>query len=326
MASAKPAVLIPAAALPRIADALAALPHNFDTLLWDAGTITDVDGEPAQDPQPVAAWISIELMLSGDRMEFAESIAAMPSIQWAQSPTAGFDAPYCQVVIDAGKRFSNSDAPNVGVAEFVLSAVLSHSHGIAKRIELQKAKKWNQALWPEINGQRWAIVGFGSIGREIAKRARPFGVEVVGVRRSKIDDAAADEMATMDNLHDVLGTADTVILACPLTEQTEGLVDEQFLAAMAPHAVLVNIARGPVVNHDALVAALDAGTISHAILDVLDPEPHPEDSPLWAHEKLTITSHVAGAGMGFFPRNAALFVEQLDNFLADRPLRMEVTG
>ena len=143
------------------------------------------------------------------------------------------------------------------------------------RLEHQRDRHWEQAPWPEIGGQRWVIVGFGSIGHEIAQRARPFGVEIVGIRRTAVHDPAADKMATMDELATELALADVVILACPLTEQTRGLVDADFLAAMRPDAVLVNVARGGVVNDDALLAALDHGTIGSAILDVFDPEPLP---------------------------------------------------
>ena len=117
-----------------------------------------------------------------------------------------------------------------------------------------------------------------------------------------------------------------VILACPLTEQTRGLVNADFLAAMRPDAVLVNVARGGVVNDDALLAALDHGTIGSAILDVFDPEPLPESSPFWTHENVTVTSHIAGAGAGFLARNDQLFIDQLDDYLSGRPLRLEVVS
>ena len=99
-----------------------------------------------------------------------------------------------------------------------------------------------------------------------------------------------------------------------------------FLAAMRPDAVLVNVARGGVVNDDALLAALAHGTIGSAILDVFDPEPLPESSPFWTHENVTVTSHIAGAGAGFLARNDQLFIEQLDDYLAGRPLRLEVVS
>lgn len=320
-----PSVLLPASAYERVSDRLQAMPHAIDIALWSAGELHDVAGDPIEDISPTAAWMSIDLFFTDEIMAFAQALVAMGSVNWVQGPLAGVDAPPFQTLVEAGIRLSNSDAPNIGVAEYSMSALLAHRHGIAQRIDNRRTKTWHQQPWPEIGGQRWAIVGFGSIGHEIAKRARPFGVEIVGVRRTAVQDAAADQMATMDQLDDVLGTADVVILACPLTEQTRGMVDEQFLTAMKSDAVLLNVSRGAVVSDDALLAALDAGTISHAILDVFDPEPLASDSPYWDHEHVTVTSHIAGAGAGFLARNDELFIEQLDNYLAGRPLRLEIT-
>jgi phosphoglycerate dehydrogenase-like enzyme len=317
-------ILLPAAAYERVADRLASLPHQIEPLLWSSDGISDEDGQPVDDPAPDAAWMTLDVFFAGEMMALAQSIVDFGSVSWVQAPLAGIDAPPFQQVIDAGIRFSNSDAPNIGVAEYVMSALLAHRHGIVRRIENQRDRRWEQALWPEIGGQRWVIVGFGSVGHEIAQRARPFGVEIVGIRRTAVNDAAADKMATMDELTTELAGADVVILACPLTEQTRGLVDADFLAAMHPEAVLVNVARGAVVNDQALIAALDKGVIGSAILDVFDPEPLPESSPLWAHDRITVTSHVAGAGAGFFSRNDQLFIDQLDDYLAGRPLRLEV--
>ncbi|MFT4989375.1 MAG: phosphoglycerate dehydrogenase-like enzyme, partial [Acidimicrobiales bacterium] len=292
--------------------------------LWSSDGVTNKDGQPVENPAPGAAWMSIDAFFTGEMMALAQSIVDFGSVSWVQAPLAGIDAPPFQEVIDAGIRFSNSDAPNIGVAEYVMSALLAHRHGIAKRIENQRDRRWEQAPWPEIGGQRWVIVGFGSIGHQIAQRARPFGVEIVGIRRTAVNDSAADKMATMEGLTAELAGADVVILACPLTDQTRGLVNADFLAAMQPEAVLVNVARGAVVNDQALITALDQGVIGAAILDVFDPEPLPESSPLWVHDQITVTSHLAGGGAGFLARNDQLFIDQLDNYLAGRPLRLEV--
>ncbi|MGZ0178909.1 MAG: D-2-hydroxyacid dehydrogenase [Acidimicrobiales bacterium] len=317
-------VLLPALAYERVADRLASLPHQIEPLLWSSDGVTKKDGQPVENPAPGAAWMSIDAFFTGEMMALAQSIVDFGSVSWVQAPLAGIDAPPFQEVIDAGIRFSNSDAPNIGVAEYVMSALLAHRHGIAKRIENQRDRRWEQAPWPEIGGQRWVIVGFGSIGHEIAQRARPFGVEIVGIRRTAVNDSAADKMATMEGLTAELAGADVVILACPLTDQTRGLVNADFLAAMQPEAVLVNVARGAVVNDQALITALDQGVIGAAILDVFDPEPLPESSPLWVHDQITVTSHLAGGGAGFLARNDQLFIDQLDNYLAGRPLRLEV--
>ena len=267
----------------------------------------------------------MDVFFTGEFLALAESIVSVGTVQWVQGFLAGVDAPPFKLVQSAGIRLSNSDGPNIGVAEYVMSALLSHSHGIAGRIERHRAKQWRQEPWPEIGGQRWLIIGFGSIGHEVAKRARPFGVEIVGIRRTPVEDELADRMATMADLPAELAAADAVILACPLNDETRGMVDAQFLAAMQSTAVLVNVSRGAVVNDADLLDALDQDILSWAILDVFDPEPLPEDHPFWSHPAITMTSHVAGAGAGLAPRNDTLFVEQLDDYLSGRTLRLEVS-
>lgn len=317
-------VLIHAAAHERVADRLAALPHDLDVLLWSADGVTRADGAPVASAEPEAAWISMDVFFSGDFAPMADAVVSFGTVRWAQGFLAGIDAPPFQKVIAAGIRFSNSDAPNAGVAEYTLSALLAHNHGVGARIDAQREGRWAQRVWPEINGQRWLVIGFGSIGREVARRARPFGVEVVGARRTRAEDDAADQMVTMDELPTELGRADAVILACPLTDETRGMVGREFLAAMRAGATLVNVARGAIVNDVDLIAALDLGTPGTAILDVFDPEPLPEEHPFWRHPGVVLTSHVAGAGKGMGPRNDALFVEQLDDYLSGRPLRLEI--
>lgn len=317
-------VLVHASAHERVAEPLAALPHDLDVLLWSPDGVTRPDGSPVEAAAPEAAWISMDVFFSGDFGPMADAVVRFGSVRWTQGFLAGVDAPPFQKVIEAGIRFSNSDAPNAGVAEYTLSALLANSHGLAARIDAQRESRWAQRVWPEINGQRWLIIGFGSIGHEIAARARPFGVEIIGARRTAIDDPAADAMVTMSELESELGRADAVIIACPLTDETRGLVDADFLGAMKTGATFVNVARGAIVNDADLITALATGRPGTAILDVFDPEPLPEDHPFWTNPSIVVTSHVAGAGSGMGSRNDTLFVRQLDDFLSGRPLRLEI--
>lgn len=319
-------VLIPADAHDRVASSLAALPHTVELFLWSPDGITTVDGSPVvgEVARPEAAWLDLNVLTQGRLGAMVDDLVATGSVRWVQGMLAGVDAPPFKVIQDAGIRLSNSDAPNIGVAEYVMSSLLAVVHGVGDRIETAKDRKWRQKRWTEIGGMRWLIVGFGSIGGEVAKRARPFGVEVVGIRRTEVTDERANRMATMDSLHAELAEADAVIMACPLTDETRGLADASFFTAMKPGSILVNVARGAIVDNKALLAALDGGVPSMAILDVFETEPLPETDPLWDHPGVFVTSHVAGAGAGIGPRGDQLFVEQLDDYLADRPLRLEV--
>ena len=321
---AAPEILLPADAYPRIADRLDDVPHDLLPRLWTPQGITDTDGRAVPDARPEVGWTAIDLLFSGQFGAFVSDLLAPGSVRWVQGCLAGTDGPLFAPILEAGIRLSPSDAPNAGVAEYVMSTVLQTVHGGVDRALAQQQRRWAQSPWPEINGMTWVVVGFGSIGGEIAQRARPFGVEVVGVRRTRVDDHRADRMATLDDLHHELGSADVVVLACPLTEETRGLADAAFFDAMRSEAIVVNVSRGPVVDTDALLEALDRGNPSTAILDVFDVEPLAEDSALWDHPGVIITSHVAGAGRGIVPRGDALFLRQLDDYLAGRPLTLEV--
>ena len=141
-----------------------------------------------------------------------------------------------------------------------------------------------------------AIVGYGQIGREIARRARPFGIHVIAVSRSGAADDGADESRTLADLDDVLARADIVMLALALTPETRHLFDAKRLAGCKQGVVIVNVARGALVDQEALAAALASGHVGAAGLDVVDPEPLPADDPLWSAPNLIISPHFAGGG------------------------------
>jgi len=169
-----------------------------------------------------------------------------------------------------------------------------------------------------------ARVGVGAIGGAVAERARAFGTTVLGVRCSPDGTEPVDELHPPEALPDLLPRADVVVLSLPATADTTGLVDDAFLAAMRPDAVLVNVARGAIVDEAALLRALDAGRPDFAVLDVVGTEPLPADSPLWAHEKVVVTPHSSSGGDGRFARGADLFAENLRRYTAGEPLLHEV--
>ena len=327
-------VLIPLTAYERIHSRLESSPHEFDVLCWSSSGVTHSDGSAVaeSDYRPEVAWIPIDLlfaatstgMAASDFVLFAEALVESQTVEWVQSCLAGADAPPLQKILSAGIRLSNSDSPNAGVAEYTMAAIMNVVHGWTQRSDDQRNGTWNQKGWVEINGATWLIIGFGSIGGEIAKRARPFGVEVIGARRTAVEDTRADHMITMDELDGVLPSADVVIVACPLTDETRGLVAKNFLDQMKPESVLVNVSRGPVVDTGDLLDALDSGRSLKAILDVFDIETLDPSSPLWSHGAVTLTSHIAGAGSGIMRRGDDVFIEQLNAYLEGRELRLEI--
>jgi phosphoglycerate dehydrogenase-like enzyme len=174
----------------------------------------------------------------------------------------------------------------------------------------------------ELTGARVLILGAGSIGRAVEERMAPFGVSITRVARTARPD---EDVHGVDELPVLLPEADVVVLLIPLTESTRQLVDGAFLAALPDGALLVNAARGPVLDTAALLTELGTGRIS-AALDVTDPEPLPAGHPLWQMENAFITPHIGGAVRGFLPRAYGLAGTQLRRFVAGVPLLNRVVG
>jgi phosphoglycerate dehydrogenase-like enzyme len=212
------------------------------------------------------------------------------------------------------------DAP---VAEWVIGAVVGVLRRFPSFVRAQEREEWAYAPFAptaELTGARVMIVGAGSIGQAIERHLAPFGVTVTRVARTA---RPAEDVHAVEELPDLLPYADVVVLVVPLTEQTRGLVDARFLAAMPDGALLVNAARGPVVDTEALVAELATGRIS-AALDVTEPEPLPAGHPLWRLPNLFLTPHTGGSVRGLRPRAYRLVGDQLRRFVAGESLINQV--
>jgi phosphoglycerate dehydrogenase-like enzyme len=244
-------------------------------------------------------------------------------LAWVHTGAAGVDGPVWRQLVDKGARLTTGHGQAISIAEYVIAGVLEHFQRQAERRAEQAARRWTRLPFREIAGTRWLIVGFGAIGQAVAERARAFGAEISGVRRSGESHPAADRMARLEDIRGLLPDADVVVLAAPLNAATAGLADAGFFATMKPRSMLVNIGRGGLVNEAALLAALDAGTPEHALLDVFETEPLPTDSPLWSHPRVSLTAHASAFGSGQTVRNDALFLENLRRRLADEPLLYE---
>lgn len=288
------------------------------------------EGQPLtwEEADVEVAWPTADLFADGAPLRpFFGFLVRHEALRWVQSPAAGFDNPVFATIVANGRRLTTSHVTDIPIAEYVIRAVLDHYQQPQRWAASAADKAWRQHDFREVHGSTWLIVGLGSIGTAIATRARAFGAHVVGVRRRPpTGDEQADEMVTPDHIRQRLDHADVVVLSAPATAETERLVDATFLDAMKPGSVLVNIARGALVDEAALVDALDRHqTIEAAILDVTDTEPLPSESPLWDHPAVTISPHNAGGGTGRYARAADLFIENLDRYVAGAPLRNEVT-
>lgn len=298
------------------------IPHEQGhTLLGPLPDGVTVEVAPAphelpSDPAGVRFWVPPFLA----QAESVHVAAKMPDLQVVQLLSAGADAwvgrlPDGVVLCDAR---GVHDSPT---AEWVLTAILSHLRAFPAFVRAQARHEWSygeHAPTDELAGKRVLIVGAGSIGAAVEARLAPFEVALTRVART-----ARPAVHGVADLPELLPATDIVVLIVPLTEQTRGMVNADFLAAMPDGALLVNAARGPVVDTAALVAALSTGRIA-AALDVTEPEPLPADHPLWDLPNVLLTPHVGGSVRGLLPRAYRLAGAQLRRFVAGEPLLNEV--
>ena len=225
--------------------------------------------------------------------------ATRDSFRWMQFVTAG-----CEGFEAAGMPEGvEVTGPGLGVspvvAEHAIALLLALLRQIPAAAAATAAANWDRSLLAKmqsLEGRRMAIYGTGRIGREIARRARPFGVEVVGMSRSGSAVEDFDQVIAAADAAVALGSFDVVIAALPLTKDTALMFNAAYFAALKPGAIFVNVARGGVVDQPALISALESGHLAAAALDVAEPEPLPRDHPLWKAPNLLVTAHLSGAG------------------------------
>lgn len=258
-----------------------------------------------------------------------EVLDAADELRLFAGAAAGYDHLPLETLRERGVRVTNASGvhgPNI--AEQVLGSLLYFARRFHVAERQKDAGVWQSYPTVELQGSTVVVVGLGALGEAVVDRLDPFGVETVGVRHSPEKGGPTDEVVGFDDeqgLHDAFARADYVVIACPLTDATRGLVDADAFASMAPDTVLVNVGRGPVVDTDALVSQLRSNGIRGAALDVTDPEPLPADHPLWEFENVLITPHNAGHTPKYWERMADIIAENLDKLDAgDDDLRNRV--
>jgi len=205
---------------------------------------------------------------------------------------------------------SGVHGPNI--AEYVLGSMLSFAQGLHRAWQRQQRREYRSFRTRELTDSTVTVVGLGAIGRTVVDRLEPFDVETVGVRYTPGKGGPTDEVLGFeDDVHEAFARTDYLVLACPLTNVTEGLVDEEAFYTLPADSVVINVARGKVVDTGALVAALQRNRIRGAVLDVTDPEPLPADHDLWTFSNVLITPHNAGDTPHYYERVADILAENL---------------
>ena len=244
---------------------------------------------------------------------------AATRLRWLNSIYAGLDFLPHGLLIERDVVVTNGVGINaLTIAEYIVMLMLAHAKGYRDVVRAQDRKEWllDSPGKRELAGEKVLLLGMGAIGSLAKTRLEAFDMEVVPVRRS-----GADGALKPDEWRGRLGEFDWVILAVPATDETRGMIGAEELAAMKDTAVLVNVARGDVVEQDELVTALEAKSIEAALLDVTTPEPLPEDHPLWSLDNAQVTMHLSGrAQTKMFQRSVDRFVKNLDRWHRGDPV------
>ncbi len=265
-------------------------------------------------PEAEIGWFD---MYEQDAM--AETLRAAKNLKWLNSIYAGLDFMPMDVLIERGITVTNGAGINaLTIAEYVVMGMLNIAKGYRDVVRAQEKREWLQDSpgKRELAGSKALLLGYGAIGKLIKPRLEAFDVDVTVVRRS-----GGEGVLTPDQWRGKLGEFDWVILAVPATPETDSMIGADELAAMKSDAVIVNIARGAVIDQPALVDALTSKTIGGAFLDVTTPEPLPADHPLWALDNAHITMHLSGRAQDkMFQRSADRFLDNLDKYLKGEPI------
>lgn len=246
--------------------------------------------------------------------------AAAPKLRWVQSISSGVDSfMYPEFINSPVVLTSEKGLVGEHLADHGMGLLLMLTRQLAAARDLG-ADSWNhrptlRAQEIELTGATMGIIGFGGTGRAMAKRGQAFGMQIRAVDRDPVPTGyGVDKIESTDNLADLLGASDVVAVCCPLTEETQGLINARTIGQMKPGAFIVNVTRGEVIDEADLIAGLKSGQIRGAGLDVAPREPLPADNELWNLDNVVMTPHTAGASQFRAQRNLDRFISNLERF------------
>jgi phosphoglycerate dehydrogenase-like enzyme len=318
-----------------------ALPEGWSLDVVDEETEGSGDGATRVSPRVLAAVAEAEVYFGYGIP--AELIRAGPRLRWVHSGAAGVGSSLTPTMLESSVVFTNSAGiHSEPMAETVLAMLLYFCRGLDLAVAAQREARWSSADYyvagaplAEIASWTVGVVGYGGIGREVARRVAALGAFVIAARRSRPgpDDADLEPVAGGESLasrievvsgpnglEHLLAASDAVVVCAPDTPETRGVIDRDAIAAMKPGAVLVNVARGRLVEEEALLEALDEGRIRGAGLDVFTEEPLPAESAFWRRPNVLVTPHVSAVTRGFWRRETDLILRNLARYLGGEPV------
>jgi phosphoglycerate dehydrogenase-like enzyme len=265
----------------------------------------------------------------------------VPNLRWIQAHTAGIDQFHGHALLNSDVLITTmSGASTPQMAEYVLMSVLALGHRLPEIMHASAIDQWAEGRYSrfepkELAGSTIGILGYGSIGREVARLCRTLGASVLatkldlkqlndeGYRLEELGDPEADlpdRLYPPEATRSMVSLCDFLVITLPLTPKTQGMVGEEVIKAMKPGAYLIDVSRGKILDHGALIEALNNGHLAGAALDVYPVEPLPESSPLWEMKNVILTPHLAGSSPSYLVRAIDLFTTNLGLYLSDKPL------
>ncbi|MDP2242134.1 MAG: D-2-hydroxyacid dehydrogenase [Burkholderiales bacterium] len=264
------------------------------------------------------AFLTRDIRFSEHYHMFGAAVTAARNLKWVHFVSTGIDQhPFLPALIGRGVRLTTSAGTNgEPVGQTAIGGLLMLARGFPRWIDSQRRHAWEpvrgSAVPRDLRGQTIAVVGLGTIGATIARFCQALGMHVIGVRRSPLQPGdPVNEMHTLAEFPAVLPRCDWVVLACPLTDETRGLINAGTMALLPDGAHIINVARGGVADQPALIAALQSGRLGGAYLDVFEQEPLPPESPLWNLPNVIVSPHNASASAGNEGRAADVFAANL---------------
>jgi D-2-hydroxyacid dehydrogenase (NADP+) len=285
---------------------------------------------PADCAKIEVAYYTRDIRFSPFNDSFIEAVGTATNLKWLHFITAAIEHfPFVTALHQRGVKLTTSAGSNgEPVAQTALAGLLMLARGFPHWWAAQGRREWaplrGDAVPRDLKGQSVLVIGMGTIGSTVARFCRALGMRVIGVRRSPVrPEDPVDEMHAPDALPGLLPRCEWVVLACPLTPETERLLNAVTIARLPRGARLVNVARGRVVDEAAVIAALESGQLGGAYLDVFEQEPLPADSPLWAMPNVIISPHNASSSAGNTDRATRIFLDNLVKWARGEPLRNE---
>lgn len=275
------------------------------------------------DEKGLAAAGDAEVAFSGNNPRRVQKLLdATPRLRWYHTLSAGVEnMPLAELAERGIVLTNNSGSYDIQIAEHLLAFVFAASRQLHRYRDLQHESEWKEQQHQELRGATIVVYGMGSIGGEIARLASAVGMRVIGVRRNAgSPPPGVERVLSTDRLAEVVGEADYLAIAAPLTPSTRGAISREVISRLKPTAWIMNIGRGAIVDETAMIEALEAKRIAGAALDVFTTEPLPKESPLWRLDNVIITPHHSSSSPRSAERTLALFAENLRRYKAGEPL------